>query len=197
MTPKKFYKTILYMTAILMILSFILGYFIWSNLSNISKSAYEKEVYYNNFTSKVYALGNLERNYNKIKSDIKNIEFALPKTKNLDRLMTDLEHTAVKNNVEFNVYKYVDPNSKGKKKVEEIKELDLTQTVKQGDYLEMPFEITIEGRYGDVLNFVKEVEKHKRLILMKTVELTKIDQGEGSPTDAVKLVSSIGIYMKQ
>lgn len=197
MKPKKFQKILIIILALTFLGSSLGGYFIWTKLKEVSRAAYEKGVYLDNFTNKVFALQNLKRSYAEIKSDLENINFALPKEKKADRLMTDLESLALKNQTRLTIFKYADSSGKTKKKVENASDLVLSQTEKKENYLELPLEITVEGTYPNVLAFVKDMESSKRFISMVGIDITRINQPEGMPQNYIKLVSNIKVYIKQ
>jgi len=196
MTPKRFYKIMIVMTFLVSVVTVGAVFFSWGMAKKLSKRAYEREVYLNNFKEKINVLNTLKLNYEKNIAEIDEILYAFPKEKNADVFMVDLETFAKETGINLTIYKYVTSQNKTKNKIEVPSDLNLTQAVKQKDYYEVTFNLNAEGEYPKLLNFLKRVEGLRRLHNIKNTELVKVKR-DSVPPDFTQLISDISIYFKQ
>lgn len=207
MTPKKFHQILIFLIPLSIAGLALLSFPLLRGLDNLSKNVAEKEARLINFNEKERTLESLSINYKKIEKDMENILKALPEEKESSSLIVSLEALSSEKSLRANSLVYKTETVKKKKSVSESGEATkeegvktgqgLTQTEKDGDLYNFPFEITLEGSYSQVLEALREIENLSRLLIVKKTTITKIKGDEGDTRkDLVTAKFNINAYLK-
>jgi len=171
---KKFniFMNILFISCLILILS-ILGYS-YFHFTQLKDSLTETEYRTSTFTKKVDTLKQIESEYAKVSSDLGVTEIALPPQKEASKLIKDLEVLANQNGLSL-----VSIRASGGTK--NSGDLNLTQTVKGKNSYELPLELSLEGEYGNFVNYIKNLESYQRLNNVTGFMVSNVsEQGEGN-----------------
>lgn len=57
----------------------------------------------------------------------------------------------------------------------QLVQVSFDQYVNQKDYVEMPFNLTLEGQYLDLIDFLKDLQRGPRAVQVKEINITKVD----------------------
>lgn len=209
MTPKYFYKLLLFLIAT----SFIIAAFIyarfWKELDSLSKKVSESQAVLASFSDKERSLESLKQNYEKIKADSGKIDEALPSEKQAAPLMASIENLALQKGVSVAVYQHkliaskkastnnTDASAAENKAEPKTSDLSLSQTEKEGELYRMPLEVTVGGSYVKVLEFLKDLENLNRALVINKTTITKEKGAPTDPEDLVTGVFSISAYLKR
>lgn len=207
-SPKSFFNTLLVLILISTIGVFAGCLVYWMSLNSLSKKVSEKEVQIANFAEKERALDSLLKNYEDVKSEIDEIEYAIPNEKEAASLLVSVENLAISKGLVVTTYKHkIGVKKKKSARAQATEAVEGTendasnprmyQVERDGGLLRFSPEMTIKGSYAKILEFLEETENLNRLLVVDKININK----EADPTspgapDYVKAVIAVYAYFK-
>lgn len=181
-------KTLKIMLGVFILLSFVAlgGGWFYANKVNKEVSVISTEVKYLNKESadKSEAVQRYKRvaGYESLVFD------SLPNTKEISSFLADFEEVASRNNIKVNSSTIGAASTKG------TKNLELSQTVNQKDYYELPIKYNVEGSYQSFMQMLTDLSSLRRLNIVSDVSIVK---NATDTTDFVQVNFVDSIYIKK
>jgi len=126
-----------------------------SQLNQISASQEEEEQRFKALNTTLVRLKDIKKRAQKIKAEVERMGKLIPETPEVPSLILEIQDIANQADMEF----------------QKIKPSPL---VEKGEYAELPLEITVDGYFYDLVDFLYRMEK-----LSRAIKITKIQISEG------------------
>lgn len=174
---KLIYYIFILIVAVVGLISYFISYPQFQKIEARKKEAKSKQAELKNLQKKEIELKELDLTYNAYQDQIDMITALFPKVKNFSDYLTQIETSANRTGMKFKSIKIAGQQSKDNK--EPVPEL--TQMAKNGDFYELPIDITVTpNNYQGFVNFVATLEKLSRFTTVKRCSM-KIVESESGP----------------
>lgn len=164
---KKFFemsfKEQIIITIVLSVLVFGLFYFILirprvAQFNEISEQEQLEIKKFSEITMSFNRLKEIKKETETIEKKLEELKSKLPESEDIPSIITDVQSIATESNVDF------------------ISIKPLTY-IGKGEYTEVPFELTIKGRFFDLLDFLYRIEKSKRKYAVSKITINPTEEG--------------------
>lgn len=183
----QFYKKALIFVFVITLMAIAWGYYYAEGLSSqVSKIITEAEFLRKESEVKTEAT----YKYNKVANFEKAVFDSMPDSKEISTYIATVEGLATKNNLAVSQSSIGATNTKTKQT-----NLELSQTINQKDYYELPIKFTIEGSYGNFLKLVMDLKSIRRLNTISDLTINKNTVDPGS--DSIQASFTNSIYIKK
>lgn len=187
---EKKYKSLIITTVTLILLIITIFGLGWYLTFRISKEVSKVNTEATNLNKELDERISGIQKYNRVNDFVEPVKDALPSSKEVSSYIGTLEELASSHNLKITQSTFgVDGKS-----TKNVKDLNLSQTIKQKDYYELPIKYTIEGHYSDYLNFLSGLENLRRLNNVANISIVK-DEKEPT-TDIIEASFTDTIYIR-
>lgn len=174
------FKEQIIITIVSSILVFGLFYFILirpraAQLNEILEQQQLEEKKFSETTLSFNRLKKIKEETEAIEKKLEELKSSLPESEDIPSIITDIQDIATESNNDFISIKPLGPIAKG-------------------EYTEVPFELTIKGRFFDLLDFLYRLEKSERKYTVSKIAINPAE--EGLPSIYAVINSSAFTLMK-
>lgn len=187
----RFYIIISTIFVIFSVLVLGVGVLSFEKISNLASGLAEQKLRLNRISDKENSLSALQKKYESAEKDISKIDTALPNEKESSKLLSDLDSLAQESGLKLT---FIQSDNFGKKQMST--DLNLLQTTKGKNSLELPLQLKLEGSFVSFSTFVKRLENYQRLVNISYIEIKKPTVTEDQ-SDKIEAEMKIVAYLKK
>ncbi|GAB6182075.1 hypothetical protein JCM14036_33940 [Desulfotomaculum defluvii] len=149
-----------YFTALIIgIVGALMVFFIYQQLASLKmarQEAVELETTLRQTNTQIQSLKKLKQQAVDLQAQIVELEQVMPTAPLEDMLIKDLQAKASSHDLQ-------------------LLQVSFDQYTNKKDFIEMPFALSLEGQYLDLIGFLKDLQRGPRAVLVKDINITKVD----------------------
>ncbi len=192
-TAKSTHKLIITSFIIFVIIGSVLLFAGWFYIFTLSQKLNKIESEIVNLQQESELLADLNIKYAYVADDKEMVLESMPNSKEISSFLATIEQIAINNNLTIQEDSIGEASKKKK-----IADLQLRQTVGKENYYKLRNEYHLKnGKYENILNFIKEVDSLRRVVTIESVKLIATE-GSDDPGGADLLANIVlNVYIKK